>query len=164
MKVTKREWTIEGTSDEIAAILPQLEAQQNGNSSVLPVTVKPTEPTATDETGAVDRSLVDFIKRVLTRRATPWGQEDLFTRLYANPKGLCRNELAPAMNRTYRQFAGMMGALGHRTAATSGHAEQKAATGREGVLLLLDIRQEGDDVRYSLRPETRIALGELRPV
>ncbi len=159
MKVT----IFEGTPEEFEKVHALLE---KGGATTLSGASSTTATTSTTTDGGDDAGLnrrhVDFLRTMMSRRTTMWGQKDLFARLYAaGDAGLCRAELAEAMERSYKGFAGVIGALGRRTHNTPDYEAISAALGLEGVELVLKIEADGDDWRYTLRPEARKALEEL---
>ena len=99
-----------------------------------------------------DKGLDEIIRDVIRRRPVSKGQRKLYEVLdKAGDLGLLKPELAKAMGRSDKQLDGVLGALGKRIFGTKG-------TGKEGILLFLEISADAGTWRYRLRPEVSAVL------
>ncbi len=159
MKITK--FTFIGTTEEFRAIEHHFSEEPNGtinNVSIQSKTILKGQNETSVRTEAISsNSLVEDIKRVLTRIRIPRGQKQLYKALYdASEKGLSATDLASQMNRK-GDLPGILGALGGRINYTPG------IEGKPGVELLFNMEQREGVWHYTMKPELRQTLENLNP-
>lgn len=104
---------------------------------------------------------VDDCLRMLTRRAVPNGQIQLYQALLAaGSKGATTAELVSTMGRRdAKDFNGVLLALGNRINRTPGYGE----TQKPGIEMILRISEADEGRRYHLKPVMREALEAHAP-
>ena len=113
------------------------------------------------EQTSVDGPVIDDCLRLLTRRAVPNGQRQLYQALVAaGSKGATTQELVSTMGRRdEKDLHGVLGALGHRINGTLGYG----ATHEPGISMIIQISKANGGWRYRLKPVMRDALEAHAP-
>jgi uncharacterized protein with ParB-like and HNH nuclease domain/predicted transport protein len=107
-----------------------------------------------------DEVTEEGVRRMLTRIPVPAGQRDLYRLLYDAGDGwVALGDLAVALGRTRHEFAGIIGALGHRISGTPGLGRDRFGNKR-GLSAVLDVEMPsgGSDWIYRMKPILREAL------